>query len=57
MMLFHGTSKANLLSILEQGMQIKPKNAAFFNGSAFGEGIYLADDFMFAGRYSEIDSE
>ena len=24
MMLFHGTSKANLLSILEQGMQIKP---------------------------------
>ena len=57
MMLFHGTSKANLLSILEQGMQIKPSNAAFHHGSAFGEGIYMADDFMFAANYSEMGSE
>ena len=57
MMLFHGTSKANLLAILEQGMQIKPQNAAFHNGSVFGEGIYLADDFMFAANYSEMHSE
>ena len=56
-MLFHGTSKANLLSILEQGMQIKPSNAALHHGSAFGEGIYLADDFMFAANYSEKKSE
>lgn len=38
-------------------MQIKPQNAAFHNGSAFGEGIYLADDFMFAANYSESHSE
>ena len=57
MMLFHGTSKANLLSILEQGVQIKPSNAAFHNGSAFGEGIYLADNFELAANYSEWDSE
>lgn len=57
MMLFHGTSKANLLSILESGMQIKPSNASHYNGSAFGEGIYMADDFMFASQYSESASE
>ena len=57
MMLFHGTSKANLLSILESGMQIKPQNASHHNGSAFGEGIYLADDFMMAANYSESQSE
>ena len=57
MMLFHGTSKANLLSILEQGLQIKPSNAAMYHGSAFGEGIYLADDFMLAANYSEMATE
>jgi len=58
MMLFHGTTKANLLSILEDGMQVKPTNAAFYNGSAFGEGIYLADSFKFASQYaSEHNSE
>ena len=57
MMLFHGTSKANLLSILEDGLKIKPSNAAFHNGSAFGEGIYLADRFSTAAKYSEKDVE
>ena len=42
-MLFHGTSNANLISILESGLQVKPRNAAFHHGSAFGEGIYFAD--------------
>ena len=27
------------------------------HGSAFGEGIYLADDFMLAANYSEMASE
>ena len=42
-MLLHGTSNANLISILEQGLQLKPRNAAFYHGSVFGEGIYFAD--------------
>ena len=28
-----------------------------YHGSAFGEGIYLADDFMLAANYSEMPSE
>lgn len=56
MMLFHGTNQANLLSILDQGMKIKPQNAAFFNGSVFGEGIYMSDKFSVASRYSGIST-
>ena len=42
-MLFHGTSNANVLSILEQGLQITPANSISSNGQAFGKGIYFAD--------------
>ena len=42
-MLFHGSSNANILSIIEQGLQIKPVNSSTKHGSAFGEGIYFAD--------------
>lgn len=56
-MLFHGTSKANLLSIMEQGLQLAPRNAAMQHGSAFGQGIYLSDSFEVAAKYSEGSSE
>ena len=55
-MLFHGTSNANLISILEQGLQMKPRNAAFYHGSAHGEGIYFADQFNLAVKYSDKGS-
>ena len=57
LMLFHGTSNANLISILEQGLQMKPRNAAFYHGSAHGEGIYFADQFSLAVGYSDKGSE
>ena len=56
MMLFHGTNNANLISILEQGLQMKPRNAAFYHGSAQGEGIYFADQFKLAMNYSDNES-
>ena len=48
MLLFHGTSNANILSVIEQGLKIRPKNSTKFAGSAFGEGVYFADQFSLA---------
>jgi len=47
-MLWHGTSNANLLSIIETGLQVSPANAFRHAGQAFGEGVYFADTFSFA---------
>lgn len=55
-MLFHGTTKANLLSILEQGLQLAPKNAAGHHGARFGRGIYFSDSFAVASQYSQETS-
>ena len=56
-MLFHGTTAANLISILEQGLCIQPSNAARHNGSAFGKGIYFADKLKLALNYASNDNE
>lgn len=55
--LFHGTSSANLISILEQGLCVQPSNASRHNGSAFGKGIYFADKFAMALNYSHSDKD
>ena len=38
--LIHGTRNANVLSILKQGLRIRPTNAAVISGAAYGNGIY-----------------
>lgn len=56
-MLFHGTSKANLLAILEQGLQVAPKNSASIQGAAFGRGIYFSDNFNMASQYADSSED
>lgn len=42
--LWHGTSKANLLSILKGGLHVSPPSTARIAGKMFGNGIYFASD-------------
>lgn len=41
--LWHGTSSANLLSILQNGLKTSPPATAKIAGKAFGHGIYFSD--------------
>lgn len=50
-LLFHGSGMANLLSILSNGLRVKPPGAAQA-GSAFGDGIYFANTFNKSQGYS-----
>jgi len=50
-LLFHGSGMANALSILSNGLKIKPPTAQHA-GSAFGDGIYFANCFGKSAGYS-----
>jgi hypothetical protein len=50
--LYHGTSKDNLLSIINRGFALTKKPT---NGHRYGPGIYFTDDFDFAKRYAELN--
>ena len=50
-MLWHGTKTENLMGILQNGMIIDAPHAIRC-GSAFGNGIYLADTFQKSFSYS-----
>lgn len=39
---YHGTSSANLLSLLKSGFMVKPPKSAHISGSLFGAGCYSA---------------
>lgn len=39
---YHGTSQANLLSILKSGIKTSPPNTAYIAGKMFGNGVYGA---------------
>jgi poly [ADP-ribose] polymerase len=39
-LLIHGTRNPNVFSILKQGLLIRPSNAAYISGAAYGEGVY-----------------
>jgi poly [ADP-ribose] polymerase len=39
---YHGTSQANLLSILKSGLKVSPPSTAYIAGKMFGNGIYGA---------------
>lgn len=41
--LWHGTSTANLLSILQSGLRKSPPSTARIAGKAFGNGVYFSD--------------
>lgn len=42
--LFHGTRCPNIFSILKSGLMIRPTNAAYISGAAYGDGIYMSKD-------------
>ncbi len=42
MELWHGTKKANVLSILKSGLQVSPPSTASIAGKMYGNGIYFA---------------
>ena len=50
MLLWHGTSTNNLLSILKRGLVIDPVDVEF-NGWMYGKGIYLSDHFSRINTY------
>ena len=52
-MYYHGTGTENILSILSNGLLIKPSNATH-TGSMFGEGIYTAPSVDKASGYTSI---
>lgn len=39
-LLIHGTRNPNILSIMKQGLLIRPSNAAYISGAAYGNGVY-----------------
>jgi len=51
--LLHGTDPQNLLNILYNGLNERMSGSGA--GSAFGEGIYLADDAAKADHYAKVD--
>jgi len=52
MELWHGTKKANVLSILKSGLQVSPPSTARIAGKMFGNGIYFAIDSTKSLNYS-----
>jgi poly [ADP-ribose] polymerase len=48
--LFHGSRNENVLSIMQNGLMIKPKSAVH-TGSMFGSGIYFASDVTKSANY------
>ena len=42
-LLWHGTSVANLISILTRGLKVHPPYGAARTGRSFGDGVYFAD--------------
>lgn len=55
MLLFHGSGMANSLSILSQGLRVKPPGA-MHHGSAFGNGIYFANAFQKSRNYCSLNA-
>ena len=51
MMLWHGTSDENIMSIIKEGLKIHPPQAQL-TGSRFGKGIYFSDSFSMSHCYS-----
>ena len=52
MELWHGSSSANLLSIMKGGLIIPPSNAGYCTGRLFGNGIYASETSTKAAGYS-----
>ena len=42
-LLWHGTSLANMISILSRGLMLDPPYTAARTGRSFGDGVYFAD--------------
>jgi len=55
--LFHGTRNANIFSILKSGLLIRPSNAAYISGAAYGNGIYTSKDTAKSLGYTGYDTD
>lgn len=53
-LLFHGSGMANCLSILSQGLRVKPPGV-MHHGSAFGNGVYFANAFQKSRNYCSLN--
>jgi ubiquitin-protein ligase len=53
--LYHGSPYENWYSIMRNGLKIGSKNKYFINGSAYGEGIYLSDNFNTSLQYCNLN--
>ena len=51
MMLWHGTSATNVLSIIRGGLKIAPLEAEY-HGSRYGHGLYFSDSFTLSSCFS-----
>ena len=51
MMLWHGTSSNNILSIIREGLKIVPVNSEF-HGARYGKGVYFSDSFALSSWFS-----
>lgn len=56
-LLIHGTRNANIFSILNSGLMIRPSNAASISGAAYGEGIYHSDHAQKSLGYTGYDND
>ena len=54
-LLWHGTSMANLISILSRGLRVEPPYGAARTGRTFGDGVYFADVCEKSRSYSSPD--
>lgn len=52
-LLWHGSRNENWLSILKNGLMIRPSSAVY-SGSMFGDSIYLSDDVDKSGGYTSM---
>jgi ubiquitin-protein ligase len=52
--LYHGSPYENWYSIMRNGLKIGSKNKYFINGAAYGEGIYLSNNFHTSLQYSNV---
>lgn len=51
-LLWHGTKKYNIISIMKKGLIIPPKNASYCTGRMFSDGLYFSDQSTKSLNYS-----
>jgi poly [ADP-ribose] polymerase 2/3/4 len=55
--LIHGTRCSSVVSIIEQGLKIRPSGAFHFSGKAYGNGIYFSETMAKSLGYTGYDKD